>query len=60
MVTPRDPQIMKDIEELASLVPPLTRVWVGGAEAPEYREVFDRAGWIMIRDLDDLDDRLRR
>ena len=60
VITPRDPHITRDIEELASLVPPMTRVWVGGAEASAYREIFDQAGWVMIRDLDDLDDRLRR
>jgi len=60
LATPHDWQIKRDLEELARLMPPGARVWVGGAEAPAYREVFDREGWIIIRDLDDLDDRLRR
>lgn len=60
LVTPREFEIMRDIEALAETVPPATRVWVGGAEAPGYRDILDRAGWITIRDLDDLDDRLRR
>ena len=60
LATTHDSQIKRDIEELAGLLPPGTRVWVGGAEAPTYREVFDREGWVLIRDLDDLDDRLRR
>jgi MerR family transcriptional regulator, light-induced transcriptional regulator len=60
LATPHDWQINRDIEELAGLLPPGIRVWVGGAEAPAYRQVFDREGWIIIRDLDDLDDRLRR
>lgn len=60
LVTPHDLQITKDIEALAELVPPTVRVWVGGGEVPAYRATLDRAGWIIIRDLDDLDDRLRR
>ncbi|HVF91546.1 MAG TPA: MerR family transcriptional regulator, partial [Blastocatellia bacterium] len=56
LLTPHDGQIAKDIEELASLVGPAARVWVGGSGTQEYTEIIERAGWIIIRDLDDLDD----
>lgn len=50
-------------EELAAisrLVPVSTRVWIGGAESPKYKELITRANWILLRDLEELDDRLKR
>ena len=52
--------IEQELAALARLIPPATRVWVGGAEAPKHRGLIDRADWVLVRDLDDLDDRLRR
>jgi DNA-binding transcriptional MerR regulator len=51
---------MAELEALAALVPASTRVWIGGAEAINLRDFIDRVDWVLIRDLDDLDDRLRR
>ena len=50
-------------EELAAisrLVPVSTRVWIGGAESPKYKELITKANWILLRDLEELDDRLAR
>ena len=48
----------KELSEIASLVPFPTRIWIGGAEAPKYEELITRANWILIRKLDELEDRL--
>jgi MerR family transcriptional regulator, light-induced transcriptional regulator len=52
--------IEKELEAIANDLPAGTRVWVGGAEALSLRELIHRLDWILVRDLDDLDDRLRR
>jgi DNA-binding transcriptional MerR regulator/methylmalonyl-CoA mutase cobalamin-binding subunit len=53
-------ETMAELEAIAAQLPAPTRVWVGGREAINLREFLDRVDWILIRDLDDLDDRLRR
>jgi hypothetical protein len=35
-------------------------VWIGGADAINHREFIERANWVFIRDLEDLEDRLKR
>lgn len=50
-------------EELAAvsrLVPSSTRIWIGGAEAVRHGELITRANWILVRNLEELDDRLGR
>ncbi len=59
-IATRSPQIEEELEALAGLLLSSTRVWVGGAEASKYRPFIDRAGWSLVRDLEHLDDRLRR
>ncbi|MFP5261256.1 MAG: MerR family transcriptional regulator [Blastocatellia bacterium] len=49
-----------ELEAIASHLPPGTRVWIGGGQAVIHRELIHRLNWILVRDLDDLDDRLRR
>jgi DNA-binding transcriptional MerR regulator len=51
--------IGEKLAAISKLVPGSTRVWLGGREAPRYREFIDRANWILVRDLEDLDDRLK-
>jgi methanogenic corrinoid protein MtbC1 len=49
--------------ELASIaqgLPKNARVWVGGAHADKYSELIQEADWNLVRDLEELDDRLRR
>ncbi len=60
MVTGPTREFEEEMEALARSIHPSTRVWVGGAEATGYRKIIDSAGWVLIRDLDDLDDRLSR
>ena len=50
----------RNAEELAAisrLVPFSTRVWLGGEEATKHEEFITRANWIMVRDLEELDER---
>jgi len=54
------PEAADELRALAQRLPVNVRVWVGGAEAIQYRELLHQLDWILIRDLDDLDDRLRR
>lgn len=60
MVTTPTPEFEEELQAVARSIQPTTRVWIGGAEAPGYRKTIDNAGWVLIRDLDDLDDRLSR
>lgn len=54
------PQIEKELQAIADALPAGIRVWIGGSEALKHRELIHNLNWILIRDLDDLDDRLRR
>jgi DNA-binding transcriptional MerR regulator len=53
-------EIEDELRAIADQVPAAVRVWIGGANALNHRELIHKQGWILIRDLDDLDDRLRR
>jgi DNA-binding transcriptional MerR regulator/methylmalonyl-CoA mutase cobalamin-binding subunit len=55
-----NPQIEKELRAIADALPATIRVWIGGGEALEHRELVHSLNWILVRDLDDLDDRLRR
>ena len=59
-VATHSPQIQEELEALSAVLPDSTRVWVGGVEAVKYRQFIERAGWSLVRDLEHLDDRLRR
>lgn len=50
--------INDELEELSRLIPVSTRVWIGGAEAAKRAELIIRANWILVRTLEELDDRL--
>jgi MerR family transcriptional regulator, light-induced transcriptional regulator len=54
------PEAVDELHALAKHLPATVRVWVGGAEVSQYRELLHQLNWVLIRDLDDLDDRLRR
>lgn len=49
-----------ELESISNLVSAPTRVWIGGAGALRHRPLIDRANWILVRDLEELDDRLKR
>lgn len=47
-----------ELEALTRTLPASTQVWVGGAEAINHRPVINRTNWTVVRDLDELEDRL--
>jgi DNA-binding transcriptional MerR regulator len=49
----------QELDALSRIVSPTVRVWIGGAQAIKHKELIDRANWVLIRDLDELDDRLK-
>lgn len=53
-------QTGEDLNLIAASLPQTTRVWIGGAETPKYRSLIERADWVLVRDAEDLDDRLKR
>lgn len=53
-------QTTEELRRLAVQMPSASRVWLGGSEALKYRDLIERADWILVRDLEDLDDRLKR
>jgi hypothetical protein len=55
-----NPQLETVLQSLAASLPSTTRVWIGGAEAVNHRNLIHSLNWALIRDLEDLDDRLRR
>jgi methanogenic corrinoid protein MtbC1 len=55
-----DGGIENELEAIAGAVGAGVRVWVGGADAINHREFIERANWVLIRDLEDLEDRLKR
>lgn len=48
----------EELAAISSFIPISTRVWIGGADAARHRELITRAGWILLRDLDELEDHL--
>jgi MerR family transcriptional regulator, light-induced transcriptional regulator len=54
------PNTEEEFRALAKSLPAATRVWVGGGEALQHRELIHSLNWVLVRDLEDLDDRLRR
>lgn len=53
-------RIDDELATISRIVSGSTRVWISGAGALSQREQIDRANWILVRDLDELDDRLMR
>lgn len=49
-----------ELEALLPLLPASTRVLIAGAGAVNYAMSIRRAGWTLVRDLCDLDDKLKR
>lgn len=52
--------IDQELNSISKQVAGSARVWIGGSEALKHRPFIDRANWVLLRDLEDLDDRLRR
>lgn len=60
VLTPQNPQIAEELKTIADHTPSHTRVWIAGADATNHRELIEQANWILVRDFEDLDDRLKR
>ena len=60
LAAPTDNDITRELRLLQQSLPMNTRVWVGGREALNHRAFIEQADWILVRDLEDLDDRLKR
>lgn len=60
VTTSQGNQTAEELKTIAETIPPNTRVWIGGAEAQNHRSLIEQANWILVRDFEDLDDRLKR
>lgn len=59
-VSTERPGIVQDFGAISRLIPVSTRVLIGGTEASRYEEFIISANWILVRDLEELDDRFAR
>lgn len=53
-------RIDEELETISRVVSGSTQVWISGPAAFRRREHIGRANWILVRDLEELDDRLRK
>lgn len=60
LVNPLNPHTSDELGIIEATVPAVTEVWVGGAEATRYQSLYERAKWVHIVDVEELEDRLRR
>ncbi|MBK9316682.1 MAG: MerR family transcriptional regulator [Acidobacteria bacterium] len=60
LVNSQNPLNRQELLHISETTPSYTRVWIGGQEAQQHRDLVEKADWIFVRDLDDLDDRLKR
>lgn len=59
-LTTEHPRAAEELGVISTLVSASTRIWIYGAGAVEHRGLTDRSNWVLVRDLDELDNRLRR
>lgn len=60
VISPHNNETARELSAIAAAVPPTTRVWIAGPEAHNHRPLLEQANWILVRDFEDLDDRLKR
>jgi methanogenic corrinoid protein MtbC1 len=60
VIAPQNAPTAEDLNAIAEQIPPYTRVWIAGAEAQNHRGLIEQFNWILVRDFEDLDDRLKR
>ena len=53
-------RIDEELETISTIVDSSTQVWITGAAALRQRVNMGRSTWLLVRDLDDLDELLRR
>lgn len=59
-IAPQGGHTAEELKTIADTVPPNTRVWIAGGDAQNHRALVEQANWILVRDFEDLDDRLKR
>lgn len=52
--------IADELRAISNVLPISTRVWIGGEEALKHRTMIERANWVLVRNLEELDDMLKR
>lgn len=60
IIAQENSQTAEELKAIADQVPAYTRVWIAGADAQNHRALIETANWILVRDFEDLDDRLKR
>lgn len=53
-------RIADELRAISNVLPTSTLVWVGGEEAMKHKTVIERANWVLVRTLEELDDMLKR
>jgi MerR family transcriptional regulator, light-induced transcriptional regulator len=53
-------KIDEELDTISRIVSGSTEVWISGTEASRQRARIGRANWILVRDLEDLDTRLKK
>lgn len=59
VVNPLNPQTGDELSVIETTLPPTTQVWIGGAEVHRFHSLIERAKWVHITDVEELEDRLR-
>jgi DNA-binding transcriptional MerR regulator len=49
-----------ELRAISNVLPISTRVWIGGEEAIKHKATIERANWVLVRNLEELDDMLKR
>jgi hypothetical protein len=52
------PLVAEELASISRLAPLTTRIWVTGAAVDQNKDLIARANWVLIRSLEDLDERL--
>jgi len=60
VVNPHNKQTSEELELIETTLPRTTQVWIGGAQAQNFRSLIERAQWVHVGDIEELEDRLRR
>jgi len=53
-------RIGDELTAISRVLPISTPVWIGGEEATTHKEIIERANWVLVRNLEELDDLLKR
>jgi hypothetical protein len=59
-ITAGHPRIDDELRAISNVLPISTRVWIGGDEATGHRAIIERAHWVLVRNLEEMDDMLKR